>query len=148
MKKIVYIKYARGKAGVTQDVLAALVGVDINTVWRWENGRGSPNAEMCKQIAGVLGVSVEELLCGPGAEDWILEIRTGGKEVIRMEKIGCVSSMNCGPDGAVLTLGGRYETFQDETKFEGLIAQLRAARELVLRNGESLKAINDTKKGD
>ena len=142
------LREARRKAGVTQPFLAEKLAVDLTTVWRWENGRGSPNAEMCKQIAGVLGVSVEELVNGPGAEDWILEIRTGGKEVIRMEKIGCVSSVNCGADGAVLTLGGRYETFRDETKFEGLIAQLRAARELVLRNGESLKAINDTKKGD
>ena len=116
------------------------------TVRRWESGQREPRASEITKLCEVLGVSEAELLRGPAEEDWVLEIKAGGKEVINMDKaIGCISSVNCGSDGAVLTLGGRYETFQDETKFEGLIAQLRAARGLILQNGESLKEIN--KKG-
>ena len=140
------IRRWRKQAGLTQEKLADLVNIHLNTLSRWESGQREPRASEIAKLCEVLGVSEAELLRGPAEEDWVLEIKAGGKEVINMDKaIGCISSVNCGSDGAVLTLGGRYETFQDETKFEGLIAQLRAARGLILQNGESLKEIN--KKG-
>ena len=143
---MLHIKKWRKQAGLTQEKLADLVNVHLNTLSRWESGQREPRASEIAKLCKVLGVSEAELLRGPAEEDWVLEIKAGGKEVINMDKaIGCISSVNCGSDGAVLTLGGRYETFQDETKFEGLIAQLRAARGLILQNGESLKEIN--KKG-
>lgn len=143
---MLHIKKWRKQAGLTQEKLADLVNVHLNTLSRWESGQREPRASEIAKLCEVLGVSEAELLRGPAEEDWVLEIKAGGKEVINMDKaIGCISSVNCGSDGAVLTLGGRYETFQDETKFEGLIAQLRAARGLILQNGESLKEIN--KKG-
>ncbi len=140
------LAYFRKKRGIEQALLAEKLNVHVITVSRWERGISAPRASEIAKLCEVLGVSEAELLRGPAEEDWVLEIKAGGKEVINMDKaIGCISSVNCGSDGAVLTLGGRYETFQDETKFEGLIAQLRAARGLILQNGESLKEIN--KKG-
>lgn len=139
-----HIRTFRQKTGLTQEAVAKQVGVSLTTFKRWEYGETEPTISDIKRLCEVLGVTEAELLQGPTSEDWVLEIKTGGKEVIDMNKaVGCVSSVNCGSDGAVLTLGGRYETFQDETKFEGLIAQLRAARELILQNGESLKEINE-----
>lgn len=41
---------------------AQACGVDRVTVWRWEAGERAMSAEACRIVAGVLGVSMEDVL--------------------------------------------------------------------------------------
>ena len=63
-----FLRAAREKVGLSQKNLATKLGVDENTVWRWEAGRGQPSVGLGKQIAELLGVTVDELLRGPAEE--------------------------------------------------------------------------------
>lgn len=56
------IKKARLIAGVTQEQLAARVGVSAGAVSQWETGQSHPNVKRLKVIAGVLGTTVDKLL--------------------------------------------------------------------------------------
>ena len=47
---------------VTQDELAALVGVETRTIQRWEAGTQRPGPAMGRKLAGALGVPVEKVL--------------------------------------------------------------------------------------
>ena len=143
------IQKIRKAKGVSQEELAMQIGVHTSTLSQWENGHFSPKVSSIQKICEVLNVSEAELLNGAETERWTLEVRAGGKEVVNMNNsFGCVSSVSCGADGATLTLGGKYETFMNDEKFEGLIDQLWAARELVVETGEKMKTINKAKKGD
>lgn len=48
--------------GLTQEELADRIGVQRNTVWRWENGKAKPEAETVSKIASALNVSTGYLL--------------------------------------------------------------------------------------
>ena len=63
-----FLRAAREKVGLSQKNLATKLGVDENTVWRWEAGRAQPSVDLGKQIAELLGVTVDELLRGPTEE--------------------------------------------------------------------------------
>lgn len=63
-----FLRAAREKVGLSQKNLATKLGVDENTVWRWEAGRAQPSVDLGKQIAELLGVTVDELLRGPAEE--------------------------------------------------------------------------------
>lgn len=52
------IKRARKALRLSQAALAEAVGVQTNTVWRWENQRATPDVEAISQIAQTLGVPV------------------------------------------------------------------------------------------
>ena len=47
---------------VTQDELAAMVGVELRTLQRWEEGTQRPGPAMSRKLAGALGVPVEKVL--------------------------------------------------------------------------------------
>jgi transcriptional regulator with XRE-family HTH domain len=47
---------------VTQDELAVLVGVELRTIQRWEEGTQRPGPVMSRKLAGALGLSVEQVL--------------------------------------------------------------------------------------
>ncbi|WP_055075021.1 helix-turn-helix transcriptional regulator [Pseudanabaena sp. 'Roaring Creek'] len=51
------------RGGVTQAQLAEALGVERNTVVRWENGRSIPKLEPCqtKKLCKLLGISIDEL---------------------------------------------------------------------------------------
>ena len=55
------VKGMREQAGLSQVNLAQIIGVDVNTVWRWENGRSSPTRSIQK-LAQVLNTSTGYLL--------------------------------------------------------------------------------------
>ena len=48
------IKQARENVGMSQKTLAELLGVQTQTVWRWEKGDREPNWEMLQKIAQIL----------------------------------------------------------------------------------------------
>lgn len=54
----------RKQKGLTQEELAQALFVSRTAVSKWESGRGYPNLESLKAIAGFFGVTVDELLSG------------------------------------------------------------------------------------
>lgn len=134
----------RKKAGLTQEELAERVGVHFISVSRWENGVDVPKTLKLKKLASALGVSEVELLNGPERQEWVLKIRVSvdpKEEEIDMTEGGCISNLDLTRKGAALTLGADYATFEDDSKFEKLIDQLRAAREMVIENGRRMLAV-------
>ena len=55
------IKDLRKRRGLSQPELASVVGVDANTIWRWENNKSSPMRSL-NEIASALDVSTAYLL--------------------------------------------------------------------------------------
>ena len=59
------IRDARIEQGLTQDQLAAAVGVSRSAVAQWETGRAGQLSGNLDRIARVLAVGVEHLMHGP-----------------------------------------------------------------------------------
>ena len=55
--------YRKGKA-LKQDELAGILGVSPQAVSKWENDQTCPDISLLPQLAKILGVTVDELLCG------------------------------------------------------------------------------------
>lgn len=58
------IKRLREEKNMTQAVLAERLGVSDKAVSKWETGKGYPDITLVEPIAGILGVSVIELISG------------------------------------------------------------------------------------
>lgn len=56
------IKQERERIGISQKRLAELLNVDMQTVWRWENGSRSPRDKMKQKLADIFGVTVSYLM--------------------------------------------------------------------------------------
>ena len=56
------IAEARRRARLTQNDLAARVGVTAQAVSKWEQGRSCPDIAILDEIADALGISLFELL--------------------------------------------------------------------------------------
>lgn len=52
----------RKRKGLTQEALAARLGVSTSAVGNWEAGLRRPRYENLRRLAQVLGVSVDELM--------------------------------------------------------------------------------------
>ena len=52
----------RRQKGLTQEELARMLYVSRTAVSKWESGRGYPNIDSLKMIAGTFGITVDELL--------------------------------------------------------------------------------------
>ena len=61
MKMVTRIKEYRAKNNMTQNALAALVGVRRETIVHLENGKYNPSLKLAYDIAKVLGVTIEQL---------------------------------------------------------------------------------------
>ncbi|HHT41855.1 MAG TPA: helix-turn-helix transcriptional regulator [Firmicutes bacterium] len=61
MKLVTKIKEYRAKQDITQEQLAAMVGVRRETIVHLEGGRYNPSLRLAMDIARVLGTSVEEI---------------------------------------------------------------------------------------
>lgn len=57
----------RKKAGLSQEALAAQLGVSRQAVSRWENGEASPDIEKLRMLCAALSVSADVLLFGAEA---------------------------------------------------------------------------------
>ena len=59
-----HIKKLRMEQGMTQDQLAQALNVTRQAVSNWETGKTQPSIETLTAIAGLFGISVEELIYG------------------------------------------------------------------------------------
>lgn len=59
--KVLELEYLRRKLGMTQKELAALAGVQQNTVSQWEPGKRNPPSTALPLLASVLGCTIDEL---------------------------------------------------------------------------------------
>lgn len=62
---MVAIKAARIAAGLTQQQLADLLGVQRGAVSMWDAGKSFPRPSMLRQVASVLGCTVDDILPEP-----------------------------------------------------------------------------------
>jgi transcriptional regulator with XRE-family HTH domain len=56
------LKELRRRTLLTQKELAAAIGVEYQTVQRWENGTRSPRPAQLRKLCEVFGVTPDELL--------------------------------------------------------------------------------------
>ncbi|ATQ42288.1 helix-turn-helix domain-containing protein [Caulobacter mirabilis] len=90
------IRLRRRGAGMSQQVLAAWVGVTFQQIQKYERGANRVSASVLHAIAGALG-------CAPGAFFEGLETGGGGKGGPRPGQItGLVADMLAAPGGAEL----------------------------------------------
>lgn len=73
-KRGMRLKALRVRLGLTQKGLAAkLGGVAHNTISMWESGETEPGVENIVRLAQFFGVTIDYLLCAPGADSpqWV-----------------------------------------------------------------------------
>lgn len=58
------LRSLRAQKGLTQKELAEKMGLSGKTVSKWECGQGCPDVSVLPELAGILGVSMEDLLSG------------------------------------------------------------------------------------
>ena len=63
-----FIMSRRKQLGYTQQQLAQKLNISFQAVSKWENGTAYPNIEVLKDLAIVLGISVDEILTGSEKE--------------------------------------------------------------------------------
>ena len=59
-----FIAERRKAAGLTQMQLAEKLGITDRAVSKWENGKSLPDASIMLELCGLLGITVNDLLCG------------------------------------------------------------------------------------
>ena len=79
------IRTRREEQGMTQQELAGNLYVSRQTVSRWESGSRCPDLMTVKKIAGILGVSLDELVPGEvtGENTPVRETVSGTKKMLR-----------------------------------------------------------------
>lgn len=63
------IRNARRNKGYTQEQLAKLMGVSQGAITQWETGATHPSFTLIPKLAGVLGISIDELVRGGTGDD-------------------------------------------------------------------------------
>ncbi len=90
-----FIAFLRKEKNLTQRELAAALGITDRAVSKWENGRGLPDLSLLVPLCEILGVSVNELLCGEKikredlpqkAQDTVLDALTDSRKKERRTK--------------------------------------------------------------
>ena len=105
------IKNARKKAGMTQAELALILGYSEKAISKWECAQGMPPTLILPDIARVLGVSLDELLCRSQGKRLFLGIDGGGTKtdfvladengnVLRQIKLDACNPNDVGIDAA------------------------------------------------
>ena len=71
------IRQARVAAGMTQEQLAAVVGVTQGAIAQWENGLTHPSYGKLKPLAVALNLTLDDLI-GGGQDDNVSDHPAGG----------------------------------------------------------------------
>lgn len=133
-----WLKYYRDKSGLSMNKLAEILGVQLNTIWRWENERASPSVEMAKTLAQIFGITESELLNGPDKQNWELRLvmRKSGRPqegVIDMTNPKSSAALFIEDDMMAITLSAGYPLWEDDSRFEELIEDIRRKRAIGLK---------------
>ena len=87
-----HIKQWRKRVGLTQEKLADLVNVHLNTLSRWELGQREPRASEIAKLCEVLGVSEAELLREPAEETREFTLIYDREGELRMEVLNMAAN--------------------------------------------------------
>ena len=132
-----WLKYYREKAGLSMNKLSEMIGVQLNTIWRWESERASPSIEMAKTLSKIFGISESELLNGPNSQTWELKLvvnKTGNTEGGILDMTGlATATLEIGDLSMGITLSAPFALWEDDVKFEELVEQLRRKRRTGLK---------------
>ena len=71
------LKSARLRLGMTQEQLGYELNVTKASVSAWENGREAPGFRLLPRLREVLGVSLDELLCGLSDDGPVASVEVG-----------------------------------------------------------------------
>ena len=134
-----WLKYYREKSGLSMSRLSEMIGVQLNTIWRWENEKASPSVEIAKTLAKIFGITESELLNGPIEKNWELRLvmRKAGdpqKGVMDMTTSESNAALYIEDNKMAVMLSADYTLWEDDAKFEELIEQLRRKRALGLKS--------------
>lgn len=127
------IKSLRLKAGLTQEMLASVLGVSFQTISKWENNVCAPDIEMLPRISIYFGISIDELFD-----------LTADDKICRIEKMLDFEQElpNKTFDEYVEFLHSQLSTTTSKAKIYGLLARLYHHR----MNSDSFKVSLYTKK--
>ena len=87
-----WLKYFREKRGYSQRALVGKVGVQENTLWRWENKKSTPSVGIAERIANILSVETSELLNGPAEESREFTLIYDREGDLRMEVLNMAAN--------------------------------------------------------
>jgi len=90
----------RNDRGLTQQQMAAMIGVGIAQVRRYEKGNSSPTLEVIKNIAKTLGISADELIFDKG--EGVPNTRIMDKKLL--EQFEMVSKLKPHDKEAIMTI--------------------------------------------
>ena len=140
-----HIKQWRKRIGLTQEKLADLVNVHLNTLSRWELGQREPRASEIAKLCEVLGVSEAELLRGPQSKEWRIEVVFRREEDWEMNTVDMSASapnlflVQVGMEKIGLNLVGDPK---DEAELDGLWGK---AKPQILKMIAMRRELNDGK---
>ena len=91
------LKRLRRARDMTQEDLAALLGVSYQSVSRWENGACYPDLELLPTIADFFGLSVDQLLGVNAAQEQqrVQKSRDRFQEAISLGRICLLYTSRC-----------------------------------------------------
>lgn len=121
-----HIKQWRKRVGLTQEKLADLVNVHLNTLSRWELGQREPRASEIAKLCEVLGVSEAELLRGPAEKRW--EVRVILEEP---KEVDVMNLTKDAPNEALVEIGTHkiavkiVGDVENESELDTLLAEVR-----------------------
>lgn len=142
---MLHIKQWRKRVGLTQEKLADLVNVHLNTLSRWELGQREPRASEIAKLCEVLGVSEAELLRGPQSKEWRIEVVFRKEEDWEMNTVDMSASapnlflVQVGMEKIGLNLVGDPK---DEAELDGLWGK---AKPQILKMIAMRRELNDGK---
>ena len=133
-----WLKYYREKAGMSMQTLSELLEVQLNTIWRWENGKASPSVATATALAKIFCITESELLNGPAMQEWELRMvvnKTGDQEggTVNMTGTSSTAMLSIGDNAMAITLSADYTLWEDDAKFEALMEDLCRKRQLGLK---------------
>ena len=132
------------RSKISQQELADNLDLPRNTVWRWVNGKATPNGVMLQKIADLLGVSVDEILNGPVTTEWRIEAVFKKEEDWEMNK--SIDMSTGGPNMFLAEVGTEKIALnlvgapQSEEELDKLWAKLKPQIMKMLEVRDGLKA--------
>ena len=132
------IAIIRKKRGIRQEELAHILAINTATLSRWENGHFEPNATAIKKLCDALHCTESELLNGTTTQGWDLRLITPKEArnmIGTMDLTGqkATASLAMSDTAMGLALSAGYDLWEDDSKFEELIEQLRHKRASALK---------------